>query len=233
MRELSLSARDFDAAVCLFDSIGYVAKPEAVVQVYRRVHEHVRKAGLLIVEFWHAPAMLRHFEPVRVRRWTTPEGEIVRISETSLDDQEQTARVVYSIDEFRSDGTHASFRETQVNRFFHVEEMTHLLEQGGFEPVASFAGFCVEQPITERTFHILTIARRSHEDRCPVSMPDPRSRTERKPVMCGLAGYRRNADLFLILPYSFVDAFAEREAEWLRNGGKFLVPLPQFHILSA
>ena len=43
---------------------------------------------------------------------------------------------------------------------------------------------------------------------------------------------RANADVFLILPYSFVDEFVRREREWLKGGGEFIVPLPEFKIIS-
>jgi len=44
---------------------------------------------------------------------------------------------------------------------------------------------------------------------------------------------RANADAFLILPYSFVDEFVRRESEWLKNGGEFIVPLPEFRIIRG
>ena len=44
---------------------------------------------------------------------------------------------------------------------------------------------------------------------------------------------RRQADYFLILPYAFADMFAKREEEWLKKGGKFIVPLPNFRVLSS
>ncbi len=42
---------------------------------------------------------------------------------------------------------------------------------------------------------------------------------------------RRNADLFLVLPYGFIDEFVKRESAWLKNGGEFIVPLPKFRVI--
>ena len=39
-------------------------------------------------------------------------------------------------------------------------------------------------------------------------------------------------DYFLVLPYAFLDEFYEREKEWRQKGGKFLVPLPEFRVVS-
>ena len=39
-------------------------------------------------------------------------------------------------------------------------------------------------------------------------------------------------DYFLMLPYAFFDEFYEREHEWREKGGKFIVPLPDFKVVS-
>jgi hypothetical protein len=104
--------------------------------------------------------MLRSYDPVRVRHWPTPEGELVRISETELDCARQLARVTYTIYELRHDGTYTSLQETQANRYFLVQEMAGCLSSCGFAPVKWFAGFAPDENITEQTWHIVAIARR-------------------------------------------------------------------------
>ena len=42
-----------------------------------------------------------------------------------------------------------------------------------------------------------------------------------------------NPDYFLILPWHFIKEFKEREKSYLKNGGKLLVPLPEFKIIQA
>ncbi len=39
-------------------------------------------------------------------------------------------------------------------------------------------------------------------------------------------------DYLLVLPWHFINEFIEREQEYLRNGGKFIVPCPNFEIIS-
>ena len=41
-----------------------------------------------------------------------------------------------------------------------------------------------------------------------------------------------NPDYFLILPWHFIKEFKEREKDYLKNGGKLLVPLPQFKVIE-
>jgi len=42
---------------------------------------------------------------------------------------------------------------------------------------------------------------------------------------------KEKPDYFLILPWYFIDEFRNRETEYLKNGGKFIVPLPNFQIV--
>ncbi len=161
MRVLDLPDLPFDAIVCLFDAIGYVVTNDALNQVLRGARRHLRPEGLFIFEFWHASAMLRHYEPLRVRRWETPQGEVLRISETTLDYVNQLARVTYSVYELHNDGTYSRFNETQVNRYFLVREMAGWLMANGLTPLKWFAGFSENEEITDETWHVVAVARRN------------------------------------------------------------------------
>jgi len=160
MRELDIPERPFDAVICLFDSIGYVITNDALQQVLQNVHRHLRKGGLFIFEFWHAPAMLKNYDPLRVRKWKTTEGEIIRISETTLDVARQVGTVKYSILELKNSGTFSKIEEIQENRFFLVQEMCMWLTQNNFEPLKIFAGYTDEEKISSDTWHIVAVARR-------------------------------------------------------------------------
>jgi SAM-dependent methyltransferase len=160
MRSLDVPGRPFDAVLSLFDSIGYVQTNEALLQVLTGAHRHLRPDGLLVIEFWHAAAMLRSYDPVRVRRFHTPTGEVTRISETRLDHPRQIAQVSYTILELDDDGSTRHLQETQTNRYFLVQEMAGWLDRGGFEPVRWCAGFDADRPIDGETWHVVVVARR-------------------------------------------------------------------------
>ena len=160
MRNIDLPAQRFHGATCLFDSIGYVATTPHVLQALGSIYEHLHPGGILVLEYWHAAAMLRGYEPVRVRRWRMPESSVERISETKLRPFEQLADVHYTIHEFLDDGTCVTISETQTNRYFLCEEMHQLLRTSGFVPLATYAGYDESAAITEDTWHIVSVARR-------------------------------------------------------------------------
>ncbi|MCC7119851.1 MAG: class I SAM-dependent methyltransferase [Anaerolineales bacterium] len=160
MRSLDVAERPFDAIVCLFDSIGYVATNENILAVLRGVRDHLAPGGLFIFEFWHAAAMLRHYDPLRVRRWKVEAGEILRISETTIDYSSQLGYVAYTVNELNDNGTFRTLHETQINRFFLVQEMKLFLEQAGLHALHWFSGFREDETIDAETWHIVAVAAR-------------------------------------------------------------------------
>ena len=52
------------------------------------------------------------------------------------------------------------------------------------------------------------------------------------PIISEDESHSMRPDYFLILPWHFVNEFKEREKTYLKNGGKLIVPLPQFKIFE-
>ena len=52
------------------------------------------------------------------------------------------------------------------------------------------------------------------------------------PIVSEDEARKANPDYFLVLPYAFFDEFYKREEEWRNKGGKFIVPLPEFRVVS-
>ncbi len=163
MRELDLADAPFDAAYCLFDSIGYVQTNEAIQQVLSGVRRHLRPSGLFVFEFWHAAAMLRGYEPRRERSWQANGLTLNRVSNTVLDMSRQLAEVSYEIEAIAADGTRTELQETQVNRYFLVQEMAGHLAAAGLDAVDWRVAYEWQQPIDADTWHVLAIARRGED----------------------------------------------------------------------
>jgi len=160
MRLLTFTDSRFDAAYCLFDSIGYVVTNDAIKKTLQGIHRALRADGLFVFEFWHAAAMLRSYDPLRIRRWQLPEGELLRISETTIEPLKQICNVSYSIYELKSDGRYFATKEVQTNRYFLVQEMSAFLAENGFTPLKWFSGFSDSERIDDTTWHVVAVARK-------------------------------------------------------------------------
>jgi SAM-dependent methyltransferase len=155
MRRLDIPGAPFDAVTCLFDSIGYPQDNDGVIAALEGMRRHGHRVA---VEFLHAPALLAHSDPVRVRRWELLDGsELLRVSETEIDAPAMTMHVSYDVVELRADGGFARERERQSNRFFAVEEMRALMALAGLR-VERFVPAYEGGGIGAETFHVIAVA---------------------------------------------------------------------------
>ena len=51
------------------------------------------------------------------------------------------------------------------------------------------------------------------------------------PIISEEEARKAQPDYFLVLPWAFFNEFYEREAEWRRKGGKFILPLSEFRVV--
>lgn len=161
MRELDVPERPFEAVTCLFDSIGYPLEDEGVLAALSAAGRHLAPRGALVIEFLHAPALLRDSSPLRVRRFElSGEGdELVRISQTCLDARRHVMEVEFELIELGADGTYERWRETQANRFFSVADMRALLERARLRAERFVPAYQERGRIDEETFHVIAVAR--------------------------------------------------------------------------
>lgn len=165
MRSIKIPEHAFDAIICLFDSIGYITSNDDLNKTFRGIFNHLKKNGLFVFEFWHAAAMLRHYDPVRTKYLKTDLGNILRISETELDYASQTASVHYTIYELMNKGTFTRYDETHRSRFFLTQEMAIFLSSNGLIPIKFFDGFSFNERITDNTWHIICVAQKNSSHR--------------------------------------------------------------------
>ncbi len=52
------------------------------------------------------------------------------------------------------------------------------------------------------------------------------------PIISEEESRKQKPDYYLVLPWHFMDEFKKREADFLKRGGKFLVPMPTVHLVS-
>ena len=160
MRHLDVPGRPFDAVTCLFDAIGYAIDDDGVLTTLAAMARHLRADGTLLIEFLHGPALVRHGAPLRVRRIPLPTtgDELVRISETHLDETSSIMEVAFELLELRGDGTYERWHESQRNRYFGLSEMRAFLEGAGLKLKRFIPAYSDRGVIDESTFHVLALA---------------------------------------------------------------------------
>jgi len=52
------------------------------------------------------------------------------------------------------------------------------------------------------------------------------------PIISEESSRKQKPDFYLALPWHFIEEFKKRELEFLRRGGKFIIPMPQVHLIG-
>ena len=137
MAEFELSTR-YDVVACLFSSIGYLLTMPRIVAALQQFRRHLRPNGIVIVEPWFAPGVLRGGRGV-TRRAESAGTRVERTSETSIDGRLSTLVFEYRIES--SEGTRHA-REVHELGLFTPDEMLAGFERAGllarYDPVGMF-----------------------------------------------------------------------------------------------
>jgi len=137
MSDFDLSKR-YDVVACLFSSIGYLQTISRVTSALRAFRRHLAPDGLVIVEPWFAPGVLRTGKGA-TRSAAAAGLRIERTSFTSISGNVSTLRFEYEID----DGQRIR-QATEVHELglFTVQEMLDAFEAAGlvttYDPVGIF-----------------------------------------------------------------------------------------------
>jgi SAM-dependent methyltransferase len=160
MRALDVGGRPFDAITCLFDAIGYAVDDDGVLATLAAFARHLSDDGTIVFEFLHGPALARNAAPLRVRRIPLPTtgDELVRISQTRLDEIRSVMEVEFELLELRANGTYDRWLESQTNRYFGEAEMRVLLEDAGLRLKGFVPAYLDGGDINESVFHVLAVA---------------------------------------------------------------------------
>lgn len=161
MTDLSI-VRDesYDVVTCLFDSLGYLCTEERILKCLKQVKQKLRPGGLFVCEVWNSSGLTKEFEPLRIGRWSTKDGEIIRIARTRLHPRQHLAEVKYTLFAPELKDTYRKHEETQWNRYFSKEDCRQMLTKAGLSPVAIFPGYRRKAAPNKTVWHLLCISRK-------------------------------------------------------------------------
>ena len=128
----------YDVVACLFSSIGYLQAISRVTSAFRAFRRHLAPHGLVVVEPWFAPGVLRTGKGV-TRRAAAAGVRVKRSSHTSISGNVSTLTFEYEIDDGQG-VRHA--KEVHELGLFTPREMCDAFEAVGliatYDPVGVF-----------------------------------------------------------------------------------------------
>jgi ubiquinone/menaquinone biosynthesis C-methylase UbiE len=159
MRELALEG-EFDAVLCMFASIGYMPDAEALNAALRAMRRRLRAGGVLIFDFWNGAAVLRDYEPYRLKRASAASGRsVTRLSTVTVDSKRQVCSI--RLEGFVRQGSQilGEFDELHDLRFYSPQEMSKHIRESGLELLQMTPAGDPDGNPTESTWSITVVAR--------------------------------------------------------------------------
>lgn len=124
---------EFDAAVAMFNVLGYQTTNQDVENALGSVRRHLYPGGLFIFDVWFGPAVLKEKPDERSKSIEKETGKIIRYARPVLDIINQTIQVNYTVSEVKNGQPIAEVKESHLVRFFFHQELNYFLVKNSFE----------------------------------------------------------------------------------------------------
>ncbi len=146
----------FDAAICLFSSLGYYGEA-ADLATLRAVHRTVRPGGLFVLELANRDWILPHY---RAEAVTQPTADLEQRERRQFDWERSTVRSVWTFYR-RSGGQRRRVLEQEVRiRLYSAHELRSLLERAGWEGLATFGSLPRLERLSFDAHRLVVVGRR-------------------------------------------------------------------------
>jgi len=152
--------RHFDAAIMMFDVLGYLHTNEQITKTLKNISTHLNAGSLLIFDVWYGPAVLSQKPQEKCRVIHSGKDTVIRVTRPELDTFHQYCDVRFSLYRVCDGEPVVETNEVHRMRFFFALELSLALEFTGFEVVriGQFPDF--ERDPTETSWNIVVVARK-------------------------------------------------------------------------
>lgn len=124
--------KTYDVVVSLFSSIGYLTTHRELVTSLHNIHSLLAPQGLFIFDYWNGNAVIKDYAPLKVLQKSTGNHELIRISRTSLDIEQQLAKIDFQFICLENGVKQHEFTEQHTVRYFFFKEIEAYLDICGF-----------------------------------------------------------------------------------------------------
>lgn len=160
-RNLNLNKK-FDIVLLMFNIIGYQVTNRDLASTFKTANKHLKQGGLLILDCWFGPAVLKQMPGPRHRVIKKGRGEkIIRTSTSVLDILNQTVDIRYKVFRVLKGKILDRVNETHKTRFLFPQEIERYLEDTGFRTLEIRPFMKLNKSPTFNDWNITIIAKKS------------------------------------------------------------------------
>jgi SAM-dependent methyltransferase len=126
----------FDAALMMFNVLGYMTSNDDLLAALRSVRRHVRDGGLFVFDIWYGPAVAAHPPTDRIKEFKRPAGDMIRLATGKLYPLENRYDVSIRLITIENNAVKGDTVESHPVRYFFPLEIDLALRQAGFRMAA-------------------------------------------------------------------------------------------------
>lgn len=149
---------DFDVVTALFHVMSYLQNKDDIIATLSNIKAHLKPNGLFVFDFWYAPAVLNDLPSVRIKRVNNGLINVTRISEPTLDVENN--RVDVNFDIFIEDmNTQSIAKKTEkhIMRYYFDSELESMCQQAGFRVLKKYEWLTYNNPSVKSWYAIWVI----------------------------------------------------------------------------
>jgi len=147
--------RDFDLAVCLYDSLNYILEDKGVSACFREVHDHLRPGGGFIFDVTTEHNLLVNFAGYTFAE-NFEDYSYIWENEYSIETKICSSRVTVFE---RKDGLYEKYVEVHNQRVYPTGALKTWLQETGFDVLGTYHN-TTQEPVKPKAERIHFVARR-------------------------------------------------------------------------
>jgi len=151
--------RKFDAAISMFSVMSYITTNHDFEKALGNVRRILKEGGLFIFDVWNGFAVLRSFSEDRVKSIEDGGTKVVRWIHAELDLFNHVCKRYHFLLVTEGDKLVDELMETHTLRYFFPQEITHYLEENGFQVLEICPFLNLGGKVDEKIWDIACIAR--------------------------------------------------------------------------
>ena len=159
IRDITLNEK-FDACIAMFAVMGYITKNSGIIEALNNIRRHLKPNGVFIFDVWNGLAVMRILPEQRIKEMENDEIKIIRFAVPNLKAFDHICGVNYKMLILnKGNNTFDEINEKHVVRFYFPQEITHYLEDAGFEVLKICPFLDLNGRVDENVWNMCVIAR--------------------------------------------------------------------------
>jgi len=158
--QLPAQKKQFDAALAMFNVVGYCADLQDFEKVVKNINKNLRPDGLFMFDAWYAPAVLKDGPQDRWKKIIKGECQLYRLLNSVHQPEKKSVLLKFELLEICNQVLTARQSEQHPVSYWNLEEIEKVLNDNSFKLAATCNFPYFDKPITDQSWYMGVVAKK-------------------------------------------------------------------------